>query len=50
MVDVEYYEAFGTAGNTTDLQIDVDRLAVEVAVTDWSGIFPTPIPAIRLWL
>ena len=39
-VDAEYFEAFGTDGNTTDLQIEGDRLAVEVAVTDWSGIFP----------
>ena len=39
-VDAEYFEAFGTAGDTTDLQMDGDRLAIEVAVTDWSGIFP----------
>ena len=39
-VEAEYFEAFGTDGTTTNLQIESDRLAIEVAVTDWSGVFP----------
>ena len=39
-VAAEYFEAFGTAGQTTDYQIEGTRLAVEVSVTEWSGIFP----------
>lgn len=39
-VEAEFYEAFGTTGETTDYQQDGDRLAVEVSVTEWSGVFP----------
>ena len=39
-VAAEYFEGFGTAGQTTDYQVEGDRLAVQVAVTEWSGIFP----------
>lgn len=39
-VAAEYFEGFGTSGQTTDYQLEGERLAVEVSVTEWSGIFP----------
>ena len=39
-VAAEYFEGFRDFYQTTDLQIEGERLAVEVSITEWSGIFP----------
>jgi hypothetical protein len=39
-VDAEFYEGFATAGSATDYQLEGERLAVEVSVSEWSGVFP----------
>ena len=39
-VAAEFYFGFGFAGETFDVQFDGDRAAIEIEVTEWTGVFP----------